>query len=280
MPSGLSLIAEKSVALVERLPATLVEAVAARLQGGDGQDKRTLSERSLLTIPGAHQRDLVGEFLREWRANAGEVIASSVSAALLTATPANDDRREEESLELVLTGPEADAGPMRRTEQVILEIIDSASRRLTVVSYAVYPIPNISAALVRAIGRGVRINVIVETPDKLEGKNAYNTLKALGANVADGSAVYYWPREKRGVDPNGKVGILHVKCVVADGRWLFLSSANLTDYAFSINMELGLLDRGGALPGRVERHFYQLIERGYWRGCENLSVVRGPLSVV
>ena len=74
--------------------------------------------------------------------------------------------------------------------------------------------------------------------------------------------MYYWPREKRGVDPNGKVGILHVKCVVADGRWLFLSSANLTDYAFSINMELGLLQRGGALPGRVERHFDQLIERG------------------
>jgi PLD-like domain len=151
---------------------------------------------------------------------------------------------------------------VRRTEQVILEIIDSASRRLTVVSYAVYSIPNISAALVRAVGRGVGINVIVETPDKLEGKNAYNTLQALGAGVADGSAVYYWPRENRGVDPNGKVGILHVKCVVADGQWLFLSSANLTDYAFSINMELGLLDKGGALPGRVETHFDQLIERG------------------
>ena len=38
---------------------------------------------------------------------------------------------------------------------------------------------------------------------------------------------------------SGKLGILHVKCVVGDGRWLFLSSANLTKYAFSLNMELG-----------------------------------------
>jgi cardiolipin synthase A/B len=262
MPGGLSLIAEKSVALAKGLPAALIETIAAKLEGGDAQDRKVLSERILLTIPSAHQRDLLGDFFREWRVNAGEVNASSVAAALLTASLASDNRLEDESLELVWTGPEADAGPIRRTEQVILEIIDSASRRLTVVSYAVYSIPNISAALVRAIDRGVRINVIVETPDKLEGKNAYNTLKALGADVADASAVYYWPRENRGVDPNGKVGILHVKCVVADGCWLFLSSANLTDYAFSINMELGLLERGGVLPERVERHFDQLIERG------------------
>ena len=40
-----------------------------------------------------------------------------------------------------------------------------------------------------------------------------------------------------------KVGILHVKCAVADGEWLFLSSANLKQQAFTINMELGMLVR-------------------------------------
>jgi phosphatidylserine/phosphatidylglycerophosphate/cardiolipin synthase-like enzyme len=247
---------------VKILPAALVETVVARLEGGDSADRRTLSERILLAIPSAHQRDLVGDFFREWRTHAAEVNSSSVAAALLAASLANDNRREEESLELVWTGPDADAGPIRRTEQVILEVIDSASQRVTMVSYAVYSIPHICGALVRAAGRGVRINVIVETPDKLEGKNEYNTLLALGPEVAACSTVYYWPKQNRGVDANGKLGILHVKCVAADGRWLFLSSANLTDYAFSINMELGLLARGGALPGRVEKHFDRLIERG------------------
>jgi len=36
-----------------------------------------------------------------------------------------------------------------------------------------------------------------------------------------------------------------MKCAVADGEWLFLSSANLTQQAFTINMELGMLVRGG-----------------------------------
>jgi len=41
-----------------------------------------------------------------------------------------------------------------------------------------------------------------------------------------------------------------------------LSSANFTEYAFTINMELGLLVTGGKLPAQVERHFERLIEAG------------------
>jgi phosphatidylserine/phosphatidylglycerophosphate/cardiolipin synthase-like enzyme len=68
------------------------------------------------------------------------------------------------------------------------------------------------------------------------------------------SNVYFWPREQRTKDANGKAGILHVKCAVADGRRLLLTSANLTEYAFTINMELGLLITGGNLPAQVENH--------------------------
>jgi phosphatidylserine/phosphatidylglycerophosphate/cardiolipin synthase-like enzyme len=56
------------------------------------------------------------------------------------------------------------------------------------------------------------------------------------------------------------LGILHVKCVIADARWLFLSSANLTEYAFSTNMELGELITGGDLPARAEGHFQRLLD--------------------
>lgn len=60
----------------------------------------------------------------------------------------------------------------------------------------------------------------------------------------------------------GKTGILHVKCAVADGRCLFLSSASLTEYAFSINMELGVLVTGGPLPTQVQEQFDRLIGNG------------------
>ena len=49
------------------------------------------------------------------------------------------------------------------------------------------------------------------------------------------------------------------KMVFADGEWLFLSSANLTQQAFTINMELGVLVRGGTMPERVEKQFERLI---------------------
>jgi phosphatidylserine/phosphatidylglycerophosphate/cardiolipin synthase-like enzyme len=128
------------------------------------------------------------------------------------------------------------------------------------VSYAVHSIPNIKDAIVRAAKRGVNITVVVETPDKLDVQNEYSTLRALGDEVTKCSTIYYWPKEIRKTDESGKLGILHVKCVVGDGRWLFLTSANLTKYAFSVNMELGLLVTGGKPPGQVEQHFERLIE--------------------
>ena len=104
--------------------------------------------------------------------------------------------------------------------------------------------------------------MIVETPDKIDGEGEYSTIRALGQEVAACSTVYFWPRETRPIGSNNKVGLLHVKCVVADGEWLFLSSANLTQQAFTINMELGTLVRGGTMPGRVEKQFERLIQDG------------------
>jgi hypothetical protein len=101
-----------------------------------------------------------------------------------------------------------------------------------------------------------------ETPDKIEGEGEYNTIQALGQEVAACSAVCFWPKENRPVGDNNKVGILHAKCAVADGEWLFLSSANLTRQAFAINVELGMLVRGGTMPRRVEQQFERPIQSG------------------
>ena len=79
----------------------------------------------------------------------------------------------------------------------------------------------------------------------MEGQGDYNCILALGDNVTTACSVYYWPQENRGKDDNGKIGILHVKCAVADGNRMSLSSANFTEYAFTISMELGLHVVGG-----------------------------------
>ena len=259
---GYHLIADEANRLAKVLPSSVVEGVATRIERCDGSDLGLLRDRIAQTIPIPHQRALVVAFLDRWRSEAGGVEPRSVVAALLTASEAEKGHGETQSVELVWTGPDAGVVPLRRTEQAILQVIDSARRRITLVSYAVYRIRFVCEALVRAARRGARIDVIVETPDKVEGENEYNTIRALGEEVAASSTLYYWPKEQRLRDSNGKLGILHVKCVVADGHWLFLSSANFTDYAFTINMELGFLMTGGDSPNRIERHFDRLIHLG------------------
>jgi phosphatidylserine/phosphatidylglycerophosphate/cardiolipin synthase-like enzyme len=249
-----TLIAEAATKLASEMPAAYVEALAGAIQ-----TDQVSKAQAVQGIPHLHYRSMGGEFFDLWHCQAAVVTPEAVALALRTGICAEKVHREGQSVELVWTGPGTEAHPFRRTEQAILQVLDSARQRITLVSHAVYRIPNVCEALVRAARRGVQINVIVETPDKLEGKNEYNTLRALGGDVATCSAVYFWPKEKRGQDDKGKLGILHVKCAVADGRWLFLSSANLTEYAFTINMELGVLVTGGKLPVLVQEHFDRLV---------------------
>ncbi|MBX7104576.1 MAG: DISARM system phospholipase D-like protein DrmC [Gemmataceae bacterium] len=248
--------------LAERLPHPLMEYVAEAVAQYGSLEPAAARRAILQRIPTPDFRDATAEFLDLWQNTAAGVGSEAVAVALITAAKCVHHYRHGETVEIVWTGPEPTETRFRHTEQAILEVVDSATRRLTVVSYAVYRIPRIREALVAAAKRGVVIRLIVETPNRIEGQGEYDCLLALGDNVASACSVYYWPQENRAKDDNGKIGILHVKCAVADGYRMFLSSANFTEYAFTINMELGLLVTGGKLPGRVEQHFDRLVTAG------------------
>lgn len=252
-------IVQSAYSLACSLPSSTAESVAAAiLTCSEGSLRAEITKR----VPHHQHRDLALAFVDRWRSEAKEVDARTVVVALQTAALSEQTHRDSQSVELVWTGPDTEDTPFRRTEQAILQVLDAAKSRIILVSFAIYRIPNIGMALVRAAKRGVRLTVIVETPDKIEGEGEYSTIKALGQEVAACSTVYYWPKENRPLGDNNKVGILHVKCAVADGEWLFLSSANLTHQAFTINMELGMLVRGGTMPKRVEQQFKRLTESG------------------
>jgi phosphatidylserine/phosphatidylglycerophosphate/cardiolipin synthase-like enzyme len=102
--------------------------------------------------------------------------------------------------------------------------------------------------------------ICLETPDASEGRIAFDTLRALGNEVVQHARVYVWPLDQRPQSSTGKHGSLHAKVAVADGKTLLISSANLTEYAMTLNMELGVLIRGGELPSRIQQHFERLIE--------------------
>jgi phosphatidylserine/phosphatidylglycerophosphate/cardiolipin synthase-like enzyme len=252
-------IVESAYALACSLPSSTAESVAAAiLSCSESSLRAEITKR----VPHHQHRDFALAFLERWRTEAKDVDVRTVSVALQTAALSEQTHRDSQSVELVWTGPDTEDIPFRRTEQAILQVLDAAKHRITLVSFSVYRIPNVAKALVKAAKRGVRITVIVETPDKIEGEGEYSTIRALGQEVAACSTVYFWPKENRPLSDNNKAGILHVKCAVADGEWLFLSSANLTQQAFTINMELGMLVRGGTMPKRVEQQFERLVTCG------------------
>jgi len=254
------IIVESAYALACSLPSSTAEAVAAAISTCSEQSLRAeISKR----VAHHQHRGLALDFVDRWQCEAKEVDGRTVAVALQSSALSERTHRDSQSVELVWTGPDTEETPFRRTEQAILQVLDGAKSRITLVSFAVYRIPNVGKALVRAAKRGVRLTVIIETPDRIEGEGEYSTITALGQEVAACSTVYFWPKHNRPVGENNKVGILHVKCAVADGERLFLSSANLTQQAFTINMELGILVRGGTMPSRVEQQFDRLIESGH-----------------
>ena len=253
------MIIEAALKLAAKLPGDVIDQAAQIISAHEPTEARS---RLADSIPHAHYRSLCLGFFQDWRAKASVVSPSEVAIALRTAACSQRSREADPSVEIVCTGPRCENVSFRHTEQAILQVLNSAQSRILLVSYAVYAIPNIQDAVVRAAKRGVRITVVVETTDKLDVQNEFSTLNALGDDVAKCSSVYFWPKENRKVDALGKHGILHVKYVVGDGRWLFLSSANLTKYAFSLNMELGVLITGGRAPQTIEAMFANLIDGG------------------
>jgi phosphatidylserine/phosphatidylglycerophosphate/cardiolipin synthase-like enzyme len=100
---------------------------------------------------------------------------------------------------------------------------------------------------------------VLEDAEIGQGKVAFDALAAFGPEVAQHAGVYVWPMDQRPAGPAGQRGSLHAKCAVADASQLLISSANLTEHAFNLNIELGVLIRGGELPRRADSYWTSLI---------------------
>jgi phosphatidylserine/phosphatidylglycerophosphate/cardiolipin synthase-like enzyme len=255
-------IAREIQRLVADLPPEIVEALADVLGRADTSSWSGLRAQMLQTVipPGIRKR--VGDFLEDWESHAPDVAAGSVSVGLLAACRAQEGQRSLQCLELVWTGPDSQVIPLRRTDQALLQLIDEARESLHIVSFAVYRMETIARALVRAAQRGVSIAIYLETPYASEGRIAFDTIGALGRDVVQHARIYVWPSDKRLRAADGRHGLLHAKVALADGHAMLVSSANLTEYAMTLNMEMGLLVHGGSLPTQAEAHLERLVEEG------------------
>lgn len=256
-------LVDEILSLIDDAPDEWVNTLATRLEtSSPGMDWHNLRDQLLETAPqtGLHKR--LSVFLENWKSDSTTLSPAMLALVLRTAASATARQRARQRVELAWTGPRSVHIPLRRTDQALLQLIQSAKEQLLIVSFAVYKAQNILQALESAAGCGVNIVICVESADASEGKVAYDTLAALGEALRARSRVYIWPLEERPTTYDGKHGSLHAKVAVADSQSAFISSANLTDYAMNLNMELGVLIEGGPLPGQIRRHFEALTIKG------------------
>ncbi len=233
------------------------EALVAGLASVPGPGAREAAGLPNL-VPSQAYRAAVARFVEAWAAEAPGLSGPAVALALEAAGESRRTAAAETRVQVVWTGPSTPAVAVRRTDRVLLDLIASAQRELWLVCFAVHKVPEIVAALKAAGERGVRLNLVLESAEESAGQLQFDHLEALKKALPEGTRFLVWPADRRPRREDGRFGALHAKCSVADGRRLFVSSANLTEFALSLNMEMGLLVESEAIAGRVERHFSEL----------------------
>ena len=246
--------------LATQVPADALDRLAAALETLSDREPEAVRPTAFDALPQLQLRPHLEAVLRAWEFRSDAVTVGQLTAMLRASAATLRSSADNGKMELVWTGPEAPAIPLRRTDQALLEVIDAAQKRLVIVSFAVQAVSGVVQAINRATARGVQTLLCLETSEASEGRFR-GSQEALVQSLP-GVAFYHWPADRRQRSPKGQVGVLHAKFAVADGRLLFLSSANLTDYAQSINLELGVLIRGGDAPVRVEHQIEALMTDG------------------
>jgi len=235
--------AEACLKLAEELPVSLVESLIAQLRAG-----------ATPTMPSPSYQGRVDEFLR-CRSDTRPELAPMLEVALAA-------KRSRQTTELVWTGPSTPVVSVRRTEQVLCDLIRSAERRLTMTSFGIFQVPRLVEELEQALSRGVALRIVLGDRESHSDQEIARQSYQLGQAVATGASLLQWPAERRPRDDQGHAGLMHVKAAVADSRVAFLTSANLTEAALERNMELGVFIRGGNLPASIDRLVDALIESG------------------
>lgn len=198
-------------------------------------------------VPAVHHAE-VDRVHQAWQldpAVPGSAVALALESARLTHL-----RSDRPQVEVVVTGPDSPAVPIRLTSEVVVGLISAALSRVTIVSYSVAEIPAVLKALADAKARGVKVNLIFESPAHFADGG--------GAHFYGAHPTYHWQMDKRPA-PHA---LLHAKAVIVDGRNILVTSANLSNLAHQSSLELGLLCRGGGIADKVQRHFDALIARG------------------
>jgi len=251
--------------LAEQLPPDHVLAWARTLRSispGDLELKGPGLEARLLDAkPGFAMGWVPARLVTAWQAAVPPLSGAAVAMALETAAivQARADARRSD---VVISGPAAGRTAARLTSSVITELIHDCQTSLLIVSFAAFGVSEVVGELKKAADRGVRIDLVLEsTADQggtLQGR--VGAAAAFEAIRRDAN-FWVWPARSRPAAGASRAA-LHAKLIAADESVALLGSANLTDKALAINLELGVIIRDPDTVGRIVSHFRSLMQPG------------------
>lgn len=242
--------------LVQLAPVELITQVTSTLDMAEGWNQETLSLIPLFHSPIV--RDLFARIVRQ--ANEQHRTPRELAFALQTACAINAYYRSAPILELVLSGPVFPPFDVRRTDEALLQLIQVASNKLTLMSFALYRLDRLTSALADAVKRGVRVRMFVDA----KALKRADAVSLYGQHLRENMQFFVWSANPQENDIPRESGVFHAKAAIADGYRLLVSSANLTENAMTANLELGVLIEGGDIPARVEGIFDNYLDRGFF----------------
>lgn len=185
-----------------------------------------------------------------------EVIADSVTARSSV----------EDKIQLVMTGPEGRAYH-RDTAVVVQDLFRRAERSVLVAGYAFYQGKDVFEELGRRMDELPDLHVRVFLNVARKAEDTGSPAEIVSGFVQKFKA-HNWPAGCRLpelyydcrslVAAEGPVS-LHAKCIVVDGREIFISSANFTEAAQHRNIEVGVLVVSTALARQATEFFDAMV---------------------
>lgn len=177
-------------------------------------------------------------------------------------------------IEVVWSGPEGQAPQHRTTQAVVQQMFQTFERSLLLSTYVIDVgdrADELFGDLAARMDRDPRLAVqlFVNVPPPRKGETPEEAVASFrtrfrekvwpGSRLPD---VWYDPRA---FESGERRAVLHAKCVVADDREAFVTSANFTEAAHGRNVELGVLVRSQSVARAVRKPFEDLIAGGNLR---------------
>lgn len=240
------------IELVSNSPPHTIEHLAEAVRALPSK-QQAQSLASWATVPNSKER--LQRLIAAWGAEPLPPI--EIAGMLLGASAAYHSAKGEQDIKLVWTGPSSQLIATRKTEQALLQVINSAQIKLFITSFVAYDVATVMRAMVMAIERGVKVSMLLEASKKDGGGVSIDAIARMKVSLP-AAKVFSWVKKGDGFSG----GTVHAKVAVADETLCFISSANLTGYAMEKNMEAGVLIRGGGTPRSLQRHLEALETTG------------------